>query len=156
MKMAKSEGIKEVKVELVPLIDCVFLLLIFFMCAATMAKVDSAADVDLPIASNAAEQKDPAHRGTVNILIPGTYTLKGELVTDENPFLVMGDLVSDEGLADIVKKNCKEDPLMRLYIRANRDVKFKMVRRAMTAAAAGGIADVIFATHLQDLMLKEN
>ncbi len=156
MKFKEKEEIEHAKVELVPLIDCVFLLLIFFMCAATMSKVDSAADVNLPVAPNAAEQKDPSHRGTVNVLTPGTYTLKGELVTNEKPFLILGSLVDDDGLQKIVKQSLQEDPELRIYVRANRDVKYTMIRRAMEGAAAAGVSNIIFATHLQDLYLKED
>ncbi len=156
MKFKEKEEIEASKVELVPLIDCVFLLLIFFMCAATMSKVDSAADVNLPVAPNAAEQKDPSHRGTVNVLTPGTYTLKGELVTPQKPFLVFGDLVDDEGLQTVIKKSLQEDPALRIYVRANRDVKYTMIRRAMEAGAAAGVSNIIFATHLQDLYLEEH
>ena len=156
MRLGKTKEVEASKVELVPLIDCVFLLLIFFMCAATMTKVDSAADVNLPTAPNAAEQNDPSHRGTVNILTVGTRTLKGELVTQEKPFLVFGELVDDEGLQRVVKQSVQEDPALRIYVRANRDVKYTMIRRAMEAGAAAGVSNIIFATHIQDLYLQEN
>ena len=155
MKMRGAKEIPEIHIELVPLIDCVFLLLIFFMCAATMAKVDSSYDMNLPVASNAAKQKEVAHRGTVNLLPIGTRTLKGEVVPEDRPFLVFGDLVDDEGLTKVITEKLKEDPNLRLYVRADRNVKFAMVRRAMAAAARGGVADVIFATHLIDLQLME-
>ena len=41
MKVKRSSDVPEARVELVPLIDCVFLLLVFFMCAATMSRVDA-------------------------------------------------------------------------------------------------------------------
>ena len=155
MKIAGAHEIPEARVELVPLIDCVFLLLIFFMCAATMAKVDSAADINLPVATNGAEQKDPKDRGTVNVMLPGSRTIRGEVVTDEKPFMVAGDLLSDLEVQKVIEAKIKETPNLRLYLRADRRVKFTLVRRAMADCAAAGVSDVIFATHLQDLGLQE-
>ncbi|MEI8353975.1 MAG: biopolymer transporter ExbD [Lentisphaerota bacterium] len=155
MKIKRSNDIPEARVELVPLIDCVFLLLIFFMCAATMTKVDAPTDVRLPVASNGAEQKDPSQRGTVNVVPPGSRTPTGEIATVERPFLVFGQLMGDEGLQTVMTERLKVEPAMRLYLRADRNVKFAVVRRAMSACAAAGVADVIFATYERDLYLKD-
>ncbi len=155
MKAKRSHEIEDAKVELVPLIDCVFLLLIFFMCAATMTKVDAPTEVRLPIASNGAEQKDPERRGTVNIISIGGRAPSGELSTEDKPFLVFGQLVGDEGLQAAMAEHVKVEPNMRLYLRADRFVKFALVKRAMTACAAAGISDVIFATNEHDLYMKD-
>jgi len=151
MKINKTQEIEEAHVELVPLIDCVFLLLIFFMCSATMSKLDAPTEVKLPIAANAAKQKDPSRRGIVNVLPPGGRTPAGEIASTERPFLVFGKLVNDDGLQHLMEENLKTEPTMRLYLRADRDVKFAVVRRAMAACAAAGVSDVIFATYVQDL-----
>ena len=155
MKLARPQEIPEARVELVPLIDCVFLLLIFFMCCASMTAVDTSGEVRLPVASNAAEQKDPSHRGTVNVLPPGSRTSGGEAVTEQTPFVVYGKLVGDEELQRTIAERLKEDPNLRLYLRADRKAKFALVRRAMGACAKAGVADVVFATYLQDLYVKE-
>ncbi len=154
MKVTRSEEIPEARVELVPLIDAVFLLLIFFMCAATMTKVDISSDVKLPVASNAAEQKDPSNRGTVNVLLQGVLALDGQIASDDKPFVVYGKLVTDDGLQAAIANELKVQPNLRLYLRADRRVKFALVRRAMAACAAAGVSDVIFGTYTEDLYLK--
>ena len=151
MKIQHDHEIPEARVELVPLIDCVFLLLIFFMCAATMSKVDAPTSVKLPIASNAAEQKDPSRRGTVNVIPVGTLTPEGELATEARPFMVFGKLVNEEELTKAMEERLKTEPTLRLYLRADRNVKFATVRRAMGACAAAGVSDVIFASYVRDL-----
>ena len=155
MKISRTTEVEEARVELVPLIDCVFLLLIFFMCAATMSRVDTPTSVRLPVASNAAKQVDPSRRGTVNILPPGSPSPTGELATEDRPFLVFGQLVNDEGLQRVMTEHLKEEPAMRLYLRADKHVRFAVVRRAMAACAAAGVSDVIFASFLQEIYLKE-
>lgn len=151
MKVKKLPEIEEARVELVPLIDCVFLLLIFFMCSATMSKLDAPTEVKLPIASNAAKQKDPSRRGIVNVMKAGERTPAGEMATDQRPFLVFGKLVDDAGLTKLMEAQVKIEPSTRLYLRADREAKFAIVRRAMSACAAAGVSDVIFATYVQDL-----
>ena len=151
MKIHQPSEIEEAKVELVPLIDCVFLLLIFFMCSATMSKLDAPTEVRLPVATNAAKQKDPSRRGVVNVMKEGERTPAGERATADRPFLVFGKLVNDEGLTKLMEEQLKVEPSMRLYLRADREVKFAIVRRAMSACAAAGVSDVIFATYVQDL-----
>ena len=151
MKIHKPAEIEEARVELVPLIDCVFLLLIFFMCSATMSKLDAPTEVRLPVATNAAKQKDPSRRGIVNVMKEGERTPAGELATADRPFLVFGKLVNDEGLTKLMIEQLKVEPSMRLYLRADREAKFAVVRRAMSACAAAGVSDVIFATYVQDL-----
>ena len=121
MKIKRSTDVAEARVELVPLIDCVFLLLIFFMCAATMTKVDAPTDVRLPIASNGAEQKDPSRRGTVNVMPVGARAPGGEIATAERPFLVFGQLMGDEALQAAMTEHLKSEPNMRLYLRADRN-----------------------------------
>lgn len=155
MKIGRPTEVAEARVELVPLIDCVFLLLIFFMCAATMSKVDTPTSVKLPVASNAAKQTDPSRRGTVNVMPPGSVTPAGEVATAARPFLVYGKLVDDDGLQRLMAEHLKAEPNMRLYLRADHRVHFAVVRRAMAACAAAGVSDVIFATFLRELYLKE-
>jgi len=89
------------------------------------------------------------------VLPVGVRTPQGELVTDAKPFLVFGTLVDDQELQRVIMEHVKDDPALRLYLRADRKAKFVMVRRAMTACANAGVADVVFATHLQDLYLQE-
>ena len=133
------------------MIDCVFLLLIFFMCAATMAKVDKIAEVELPVASNAAEQKDPGNRGTVNVLAVGTLAKDGQVASEDKPFMIYGSLLDDDELQRMIEKQLKTQPNLRLYVRADRRVKFALVRRAMGACANAGVSDVIFGTYTHDL-----
>jgi biopolymer transport protein ExbD len=156
MKFHHHDEIAEARVELVPLIDCVFLLLIFFMCAATMSKVDAPTSVKLPVASNAAEQKDPSRRGTVNIVPVGSVTPNGQVATEERPFLVYGKLVNEDELTKAMEERIKTEPALRLYLRADHNVKFAVVRRAMGACAAAGVSDVIFATYVRDLYTGED
>ena len=139
--------------DMTPIIDCVFLLLIFFMCAATMAKVDKSAEVTLPVASNAAEQKDPSNRGTVNVLLQGMRAKDGQVASESKPFMIFGNLQTDEELQRAIETQLKIQPNLRLYLRADQRVKFALIRRAMAACANAGVQDIIFGAYAQDISL---
>ncbi len=47
----KFEDDEQVEVQMAPLIDCVFLLLIFFLVATTLKKIDKELPLDLPVAA---------------------------------------------------------------------------------------------------------
>ncbi len=147
MKIHTPQEIQEARVELVPLIDCVFLLLIFFMCAAQMSRVDITPEVSLPVATKASVPADPSGRGTVNILPLGTVTLAGESVSEAKPFMVAGNLVNEAGLTAAIEGLRKDQPTMKLYLRVDKDVNFALVRRAISACAKAGVYDVILATY---------
>lgn len=151
MRISKLSSHDEPKIDMTPMIDCVFLLLIFFMCAASMAKVDKSAEVNLPVASNAAEQKDPKNRGTVNVLRPGMRAKDGQTASDSKPFMIYGQLQSDDELQRVIEKELKIQPNLRLYLRADRQVNFALIRRAMAACANAGVSDVIFGAYAQDM-----
>lgn len=128
-----------------PMIDCVFLLLIFFMCAATMSKVDLTPEVRLPVAPRAAVPEDLRGRGVINILPVGTMSSAG-LITEERPFLVYNELLDDAGLQKAIEARRRTEPELRVYMRVDRNTSFALVRRAIRACAAAGVFDIIFAT----------
>lgn len=136
----------ELGIDMTPMIDCVFLLLIFFMCAATMSKVDLTPEVKLPVAPRAAVPEDLRGRGTVNILPVGTVLPNGETTSDERPFMVYGQLMDDRALSQAIAGKRAAEPNLRLYLRVDRAANFALVRRAIKACAEAGVYDVIFAT----------
>lgn len=145
MKLRTRQG-PEVAVDMTPMIDCVFLLLIFFMCAATMSKVDLTPEVQLPIAPRASIPEDLRGRGTVNILPEGTTLGTGEVVSKERPFVLYGRLLTPSELTTAITARRATDPELRLYLRVDKGVDFAVVRKAIQACAGAGIFDIIFAT----------
>lgn len=146
MKLRQRDS-AQAEVDMTPMIDCVFLLLIFFMCAATMSKVDFIPEIRLPVAPKSEVPEDLRNRGTINILPEGFITDTGEAVSEERPFLVYGDLVGEEGLKKRVEERQGETTDFRVYMRVDRDVEFERVRRAIAACAEVGVFDIVFATY---------
>jgi biopolymer transport protein ExbD len=142
----RTRNAPDIGIDMTPMIDCVFLLLIFFMCASTMSRVDFTPDVRLPVAPKASVPEDLRGRGTVNILPVGTVTGNGETVAEDRPFLVYGRLMADEELRSAIAGKVAQDPETRLYLRVDRNADFGIVRRAIRASAEAGVFDVIFGT----------
>jgi biopolymer transport protein ExbD len=144
MKLRKP-GEPEAGVDMTPMIDCVFLLLIFFMVCATMSKVDQTPEVVLPIAPKAAIPEDLRGRGVVNIVPLGT-PVGGGATSEDMPFIIYGQVVDEPGLVKAISERRATEPELRIYMRVDKDAEFKIVKRAIRACANAGIFDIIFGT----------
>ena len=143
----KSRAQPETGIDMTPMIDMVFLLLVFFMCAATLSKVDFTPEINLPLAPKAQIPDDLRNRGTVNILPVGAATGTGETVTKEKPFLIRGRLVDERELQKEIAELRGGNGELRVYMRIDRNSEFALVQRAIKACAAAGIFDIVFGTY---------
>lgn len=143
----KSREQPEAGIDMTPMIDMVFLLLVFFMCAATLSKVDFTPEINLPIAPKAQIPEDMRNRGSVNILPVGAPTGNGEVVTADKPFLIRGRLLSETELRKEIAATLAENPDLRIYLRIDRNTEFAMVQKAIKACAAAGVFDIVFGTY---------
>lgn len=127
-----------------PMIDMVFLLLIFFIVNATAIIVKTDPKVRPPIADNALPQKDGSGRIVVNVQDDGTFTAE-----DFNVILP-----DDAAIEDMVKKaKVRNDQLgvtSKLHLRGDQKTVFKYSRTAIRAAARGGVKEVVFAVYIKD------
>jgi biopolymer transport protein ExbD len=144
MKLRNPEE-PEANVDMTPMIDCVFLLLIFFMVSATMSKVDQTPEVVLPVAPKAAIPEDLRNRGVVNIVPLGTPAAGG-VTSEDRPFLLAGQLMDEPSLAKAISERLAQEPDLRIYMRVDRDAEYKTVKRAIRACANAGVFDIIFGT----------
>lgn len=143
----KARNQPEAGIDMTPMIDMVFLLLVFFMCAATLSKVDFTPEISLPVAPKAQIPEDLRNRGTVNILPAGFITPAGETVSEEKPFLIHGQLRNERELRETIETLRKEREDLRVYMRIDRDTEFAVVRRAIRACAEAGVFDIVFGSY---------
>ena len=133
----------ECKLDMSPMIDMVFLLLIFFIVNATAIIVKTDPEVKPPIAKNAQLQVNKEGRILVNVRNDGTYTAED--------FTILPD---EEAIKDYVKKaRDKVEALSitpRLHLRGDKEALFKHGRVAVRAAAAAGVNQVLFATFIRE------
>jgi len=122
--------------DLTPMIDIVFLLIVFFMTVANM-QVRELVPIKVPLAENAVI---PEERG-VRITI--TVKADGSLFFGARPVVI-------EELAGYIAQSKNVGQGVKLNVRADAKVPFKQVREVFAAAAEGGVPNVVFATHQSD------
>ncbi|NVK10624.1 MAG: biopolymer transporter ExbD [Gammaproteobacteria bacterium] len=130
MKFARRHRVKE-GVNLTPLIDVVFLLLIFFMVTTTF-KEDSEFSLELPQASNEVERIDVDL--TVTIQSNGSLFLNGRSVNG-----------GSEQLARAIE-SLNLDGEVVVTIEADKDATHQMVIDVLDALAQNGFNQVSIAT----------
>ena len=124
---------EETKLQMSPLIDMVFLLIIFFMTASHMSTMKNM-DLDIPEASHAAVPKERPERWTVNVLKDGVvYSGQTPVTLDE--------------LRAMVAARIQVEPGLKVYLRADRVTPHKIVRQVMNAMAEAGVGDFIFGVY---------
>jgi len=128
-----QDDVEEAKFQMVPMIDMVFLLLIFFMCASSVSQ-NRTKKLEMPVATKGVVPKDRPDRWTVNILADGTF-FSGDKVTtiDDLKIEMAGRL--------------KAEPKTKVYVRADANAKHKEVKKVLTAMAAIGVDDFIFGVY---------
>lgn len=116
-----------------PMIDMVFLLLVFFMCVSSMSQAGQRVELDLPESTASETPKDLSNRVMLSIQKDGSYYLGGERVLAD----ALGARLED--MRD-------RYPEIKLRIRADRETPFSDVKQAMTAATEAGISDYLYGT----------
>lgn len=122
--------------QMAPLIDVVFLLIIFFMVTANMNQQERV-PVTIPLASNSERPDDPSGRGTVTIKANGDIFAGTQGVTTDQ-------------LSDLARMRLKENPNFKLFLRADRKTPHKHIREVMRVAAEAGVVDIIFASYASE------
>ena len=122
--------LKEETVNLTPLIDCVFLLLIFFMVTTAFLHTKGL-DVDLPAKSESAEE---SQKKDINVVI-----------NSEGKMEIAGKPVEKENLQKEIKNACELYKNDNIIIQADREAAQVHVVDVVDAAKACGVKGIAFA-----------
>jgi biopolymer transport protein ExbD len=132
-----TEGGDE-EINMAPMIDMVFLLLIFFMVASHLNALERV-PVPLPVAGNSRVPEEARDRQTV--------TIRSADDTGEQAEIFMNlQQVDIEQFSAAVSRLHEEDENAQLYLRADRRVKHKHIKAVIQVCADVGIVDIIFGT----------
>lgn len=122
----------DVAIDMAPMIDMVFLLLIFFMVASVVTELEKV-PVDIPQAKYAKVPEDTKDRMMLSV--------------DANNQVYVGTLpVSIDELKKFVSDELDLNPNLRILIRADGAVEYKTNKDIMIACAQVGATDLIYAT----------
>lgn len=123
--------------DLTPMIDVVFLLIVFFMTVAS-ALTTNKLDLNLAVAKEAAIPKEIKNRFTVSISDEGTF------------FFGLQEL-SEAELSKKIAAVAANNSNIKIVLRAGRMAEHQHVNKLLTVCAQNGINDLIFATYQSDL-----
>lgn len=125
-------------INMAPMIDMVFLLLIFFMVASHLTALERI-PVPLPVADKAKVPEEARDRQLV--------TIRAVDDTGEDAEIYMNLQVVDlETFTTAIGNLFEADQDLQIYLRADRRVKHKHIKKVMEACAGVGIVDIIFGT----------
>lgn len=117
-----------------PMIDVVFLLIIFFLVSSHLARQD-ALELDLPVAESARQDDLEVKKLTINVLEDGTLMMGGiELPPEQIETRVRGELD-------------RQGKSIAVRIRGSRNAPFGNVEPIMVACAKAGVWDVSHAVY---------
>ena len=144
LQSARSESDEDLAIDMSPMIDMVFLLLIFFLVNATMIIVKQDPNVNPPVAKNSIKANDGNGRIVVNIYEDGRFF-------DEQGSERGVQLVTDEDIFDYIKKAKEEEDNLgytpKLHLRGDKEAVFKHCRKIIRISAKAGVDQVLFATY---------
>ncbi len=122
--------------NMTPMIDVVFLLIIFFLVSSHLAKQEVQLALPLPTAASArADQRNDTPRLTVNVKADGTLLLFGRSVPPE------------ELREQLSKRATRVGATLQVRIRSDRKTPYRFVEPIMLSCAHAGIWDVSFAVY---------
>ena len=127
-------SMEDVGFQMAPMIDCVFQLMIFFMCSSHLHATLDAPPIEVPVAEHSSIPEELRDRRYVTIQFNGTIQLGGTVVNLDT-------------LRQEIAKAQKQLPSLKIFLRADRRLVHKKVREVMQTLAEAGAGEIIFATY---------
>lgn len=129
MKLQSKYADEDIEVDMSPMIDMVFLLLIFFIVASTV--IDEKVPIIIPAAAYAKVPEDTTGRIVVSV--------------NKDDTMYIGPMEVDiDQLKERLEIELEADPNLRILIRSGADVKYKINEKIMVACADVGANDLIY------------
>jgi len=139
MRRARRAGIIETAVDLTPLIDVVFLLVIFLLISTTFKKRQLALEVNLPKVG-ASEFRIRGMEHQLRIDTQGSmYLCPNQAVTESTDVLKCTAPTSRAKLTEAFRKLQEKFPGVRLGVYADADVPYQKIIKVIAAATTVGI-----------------
>ncbi len=138
MRVPSNMSRGSVGFNMTPMIDVVFLLIIFFLVSSHLAKQETQLELDLPNAtSGRATPDEGVRRVVVNVLSqPG----------DSGSVQVGGRTLAPDELRQLINyESMKSGDSLEVRIRSDRNVPYRVIEPILVACARAGAWNVTFA-----------
>lgn len=136
MRIPVGKHRARLEMNMTPMIDVVFLLIIFFLVSSHLAKQEVQAELNLPVAETGEEQQTARRRVTINV------------VAERNHYVIRFGTrpVKTENLKQILgQERERADDDLEVRIRSDREIPYGVVEPILVACAQLGIWNVQFA-----------
>lgn len=133
-KTQANEG--EVTLQMTPLIDMVFLLLIFFLVATTFHQAEREMQIALPIAQSGSPISAALREIVINVAADGSIIVGGQPTTPE-------------ALAEIIENAVEANPEQKVTVRGDREVAYGGVVAVLDICKSNGIQEPYLDTVLE-------
>ena len=129
MRLARR-SIKKARIEIIPMIDTIFFLLVFFMISTLSMPHYSGLPVNLPKAATG--QQPPSESAAI------TITADGSISIDKQP-------VAQDGIRAALQKRFEKNPELLVLINADAAVQHGLVVEVMDQGRQAGVAKMAIA-----------
>ena len=117
-----------------PMIDMVFLLLVFFMCVSVLAQADKTIELALPESSESQVADSFSNRGKISLDGEGKIFISAQNLTLEE-------------MQNKIKEAIKMNSELKVQIRADKETHYDKIKEVLKACAEVGAYEVIFSTY---------
>jgi biopolymer transport protein ExbD len=133
VKIPDNDNAEEFALNLTPMIDVVFLLLIFFMVATTFLDPEREIEIELPTAESATTLDKELDEIVINVMEDGSVHLSGLAIADEE-------------LVWTLKRAAQKNPATPVSIRGDRRVAHEVIVRVLDACGTAGLSNLAVGT----------
>ena len=125
----KYEEEEHIEIQMTSMMDCIFLMLIFFLVSSQLKKVEKELPIELPRANTTRDVKSTPDLITVSV------NAKGELFVNSKP-------VGDAGLKNALANAAKENPDRRIRINGDVYAPFRSIVQVLDTCQGEGLTVV--------------
>jgi biopolymer transport protein ExbD len=136
MRIPSTLKRSDIGINLTPMIDVVFQLIIFFLVSSHLVKQEAQMELPLPIAASGEElDEESGKRLILNVLADGSLILAGRPIEQRELELRLSDAAR------------RQQGLLEVRIRGDRTVPYRFIEPVLVACARSGLWDVKFSVH---------
>jgi len=140
MKVGSHSAVKNAEIDLVPMIDTVMFMLIFFMLTTRLGQKEVDLGITLPGAISQSGPVDMPDEQIIEVDSKGIVSLNGRMFEGTDLPELVKTLVRYRLASESAKSKCM------ITIMADNSVDYERVVDVMNACAGAGIKDVTFGT----------